>query len=97
MIQFNLTPVSGVIILSGKYSYDQSLTEDEYREALADFQIELTWDSDMLMNTSIRRIIWLDPIPFDDARKGEERIRDAYQRLSKKPIVLMRDNLNDTV
>ena len=97
MIQFNFTPLSGEVVLNGKYSYDKSITDDEYRGDIAEFQIVLSWNSDMLMSSHIKRIIWLDPIPFDDARIGEEKIRDAYLKLNKKPVVLMKDNINETL
>jgi len=97
MIQFNLTPVSGVIILNGKYLFDISTSDDEYRQQIAEFQLELSWDSDMLMGTTIKRIIWLDPISEDRTLIAEDKIRDAYSRLGKVPSVLMKDKLNDII
>ena len=92
MIQFKLTPVSGVIVLNGKYLYDKSLSEDEYRQEIVEFQIELSWDSDRLMGTRVKRIIFLDPIPDDMAAKAKEKIEQAYHKLYKKPTVLMVDS-----
>lgn len=97
MIQFNLTPVSGVIILNGKYLFDISGSDDEYRQQIAEFQLELSWDSDMLMGTIIKRIIWLDPISDDKALVAEDKIRDAYARLGKVPSVLMKDKITNEI
>jgi hypothetical protein len=92
MIQFNLTPVSGTVVLNGKCSYDKSLSDDEYREEIVEFQIELNWDSDTIAGTSIRRIVFLDPIPENKTTAIKEKIEEAYYKLYKKPIILMTDN-----
>jgi hypothetical protein len=97
MIQFNLTPVSGVIILNGKYLFDISASDDKYCQQIADFQLELSWDSDMLMGTTIKKILWLDPISEDETLIAEDKIRDAYSKIGKIPNVLMKDKLNDMI
>lgn len=95
MIQFNLTPVYGVMALNGKYLYDISETDDEYRQDIAEFQIELAWDSDMLMGTRIQKIIWLTNVPDSRVLDMEEKIKQAYKKIGKEPKVSMGDISNN--
>jgi hypothetical protein len=91
MIQFNLTPASGVMILNGKYIYDKSTSDDEYNQEIAEFQLELSWGSDMLMGTRITRIVWLDTVKKGNIQEIEQEIIDAYYKLSKEPSVSIKD------
>lgn len=92
MIQFDFTPVYGVVIINGKYLYYPNETDDDDRQLTAEFQLELSWDSDLLMGTRIQKIVWLTPIPDTKSREMEDNIKQAYEKLNKQPIVSIRDN-----
>lgn len=89
MINIDLTPVSGIIILTGKYLWDKSESKNNELSESSDFQIELTWGSDLMIGITIKRIIWLDEIPGDKKPSAEEEIREAYKNLHKKPVILL--------
>jgi hypothetical protein len=86
MIKFNFTPVSGALIITGQYLYGESK---------ADFQLELVWDSDMLMGTRINRIIFIDDIPEDIAVAAVEEIKQEYNNLEKQPVILVKNKTNN--
>lgn len=89
MISLNLTPESGIIVLSGVYIWEKLNTDNELIDTEARFQIELSWNSDVLVGTTIKRILWIDEIPIEKALPAEDQIREAYTNLRRKPIVLL--------
>jgi len=57
-------PFSETKHYSGTYTYDSSLSKDEYQEEICEFTVIVTYDNDS-QSCSLDEIVWIDGTPRD--------------------------------
>jgi hypothetical protein len=57
-------PFSETKHYSGTYTYDSSLSKDEYQEEICEFTVVVIYDNDN-QSYNLEEIIWIDELPRD--------------------------------
>ena len=84
MVHIDITPKSGKALLLGTYTW-------EYENYSEQFHIELSWMTSNGEGLQVNQILWQRDI--DELKKSiaEIEIMDAYNKLNKEIVILLKD------